>query len=86
MLRADEPLNLDPLLAIWRGIVGVVEAYENTVVGDGNDIWYTPGQHFETLEYSLGHGDCPAGCTSRDVWTFRIYPDCAVEYMGKTTR
>ena len=25
---------------------------------------------------------CPSGCEKRRIWTFRIYPDCRVEYLG----
>ena len=34
------------------------------------------------LDYSHGWGDCPAGCISRQYWTYRIYPDDRVRFIG----
>lgn len=85
LLGTDQILNLLPLLETFKDIDGVVEAFENSVVGDGDDIRFQQESGFATLEYSIGSEDCPSGCLSREIWTFRVYPDCVVEYIGKRT-
>ena len=85
LLGTNQTLNLLPLLETFKDIDGVVEAFENSVVGDGNDIQYTRENGFDVLEYSLGSEDCPSGCLQREIWTFRVYPDCVVEYVGMRT-
>jgi len=50
--------------------------------GDGNNISDSIYSNYVELNYSLGWGDCPSGCTARRTWKFHVYDDCSVEYMG----
>jgi hypothetical protein len=35
------------------------------------------------LRYSIGWGDCMAGCIDRHVWTYEVWPDGRVELVGE---
>lgn len=53
----------------------------------GASRWWTsrplPGGGYE-IELTIGWGDCPAGCTNRHVWTFRVAPDGKVQLVSET--
>lgn len=41
-------------------------------VGDGNTIAMERNEDFATLTFSIGWGDCPAGCIHHRYWEFRV--------------
>lgn len=81
-LRSNEPLNMKALAQRFAPISGVRYAEPSGWAGDGNDIAARAGEDFWQLRYSVGFGDCPAGCTHRHYWTFRVYESGRVEYVG----
>lgn len=83
MLQSGRALNLWALAPRFLEIEGVLE-WEPipTMGGDGNDITARRDGDRWTLEYSLGFGDCYAGCINRHYWTFRVYPNGRVEFAG----
>jgi hypothetical protein len=83
ILRAARPLNQAALAKRFAGIDGVNYAEPDGVIGDGNDIEAFSTNSYCRLDYSLGWGDCPAGCTARHFWRFRVYSDGRVEYVGR---
>ncbi|MBV6506485.1 MAG: hypothetical protein ILNGONEN_02062 [Syntrophorhabdaceae bacterium] len=82
ILRSTRPLNLSALAERFTGIDGVNYAGPDGVVGAGNDIKASFYGSDWQLDYSLGWGDCPAGCTARHFWRFHIYSDGRVKYAG----
>ena len=86
VLRTAEPLNLRALARLFNPIPGVTYAEPNGFAGDGNDITAEAGgeggEAFWRLQYSVGYGDCPAGCIARRAWTFRVDADGDVRYLG----
>ncbi|KAB1064439.1 T9SS type A sorting domain-containing protein [Salibacter halophilus] len=50
--------------------------------GDGNDITSTINNDHVELIYSIGWGDCPAGCINRHYWKYKVYFDCRVEFIS----
>jgi hypothetical protein len=82
LLRASRPLNMAALAARFATMPGVIWAEPNGYAGDGNDIRARPQSGGWRLEYSVGFGDCPAGCTGRRVWTFAVDSTGAVRYLG----
>jgi hypothetical protein len=70
------------LAARFATMPGVIWAEPNGYGGDGNDIRARPENGGWRLEYSVGFGDCPAGCTGRRVWTFVADATGAVRYLG----
>lgn len=81
-LRASTPLNVAALAMRFEAIDGVRNAEPNGWGGDGNDIRArSRGEDWE-LEYSVGYGDCPAGCIQRHYWTFLVDLGGFVRYEG----
>ena len=83
-MPSREPLNMQALTPLFQPIEGVVHAGPGGCMGDGNDIVATMESEAWRLDYSVGFGDCPAGCTERHTWTFRIFADGRVRYDGSS--
>lgn len=81
-LGPPEPLNMEALAGLFRGIAGVRFAEPNNMIGDGNDITGSIEGSRVMLDYSVGYGDCPAGCTARRFYHFAVHEDGTVEYLG----
>ena len=81
-LGPPEALNIKALAALFRGIAGVRFAEPNNTVGDSNDIAGSIEESRVLLDYSVGYGDCPAGCIGRRFYHFAIHDDGTVEYLG----
>jgi hypothetical protein len=77
-----EALNIRALAALFRGIAGVRFAEPNNTIGDSNDIVGSVEESRVLLDYSVGYGDCPAGCTGRRVYHFAVDGDGTVEFLG----
>lgn len=45
--------------------------------GDGNYIGLERNGDVATITFSIGRGDCPAGCTYRKFWEFKVLGDKA---------
>lgn len=52
--------------------------------GSGNEISLSFDSAGANIQYFLGCGDCPVGCTYSDDWSFRVnsFSNCAVTYLG----
>jgi len=81
-LGPPEPLNVQALALLFRGIKGVRFSEPNGFLGDGNNIGGSMSGSRVLLDYSVGSGDCPAGCTARRFYHFAIHADGTVEYLG----
>ena len=82
VVRSDRPLNAAALAARFSTVPGVLFAEPSGVGGDGNDIRARPLEDAWRLDFSIGSGDCPAGCIHRETWSFRVDGDGRVEYLG----
>lgn len=78
----DSNYNLPPLADLFDTITGVVYSEPNGVCCDGNNISDSVYTSHVELIYSVGWGDCMAGCVARRFWKFNVYPDCSVEFIG----
>ena len=81
-LGPPQPLNVQALALLFRGITGVRFSEPNGVLGDGNNIAGSVSESRVLLDYSVGSGDCPAGCTGRRFYHFAVHDDGTVEYLG----
>jgi hypothetical protein len=84
LLRTSRPLNMVALAARFAAMPGVIWAEPNGYGGDGNDIRARLESGGWRLEYSVGFGDCPAGCIGRRVWAFAVDSTGAVRYLGSS--
>lgn len=82
VLIAGRPLNISALATRFKAIDGIVLVEPNGYGGDGDNITATVYLPFIFLDYSVGYGDCPAGCISRRYWGFRVSIPGYVSYRG----
>jgi hypothetical protein len=81
VLEAPYELNMHALAKKFGAVEGVRYAEPNSWGGDGNNIraeWTSPLAL--RLTYSLGYGDCPAGCINRRFWEFEVYTTGDVQF------
>jgi hypothetical protein len=81
VLKANRDLNMHALIKKFELIGGVRYAEPNSWGGDGNNIhaeWSDPLTL--KLTYSLGYGDCPAGCINRRFWEFEVSTTGEVQF------
>ena len=81
-LHTNQYLNLAPLADSLEQIEGLgnIELW-GTAVGDGPNLHITHRNDTAFIDFSLGWGDCPAGCTFRQYWHFSVI-DCQATYLG----
>jgi hypothetical protein len=84
VLHSAAPINVGALAPLFAEISGVRFSEPDGVIGDGNDIRASFGDEALGLDYRLGWGDCPAGCTAGHVWTFLVSSDGTVTYLGSS--
>jgi hypothetical protein len=81
VLNAEKPVNLFALGKKFEAIDGVLFTEENRTAGDGNDINAKIDSEYLSIEYSVGWGDCPAGCIHRHYWLFHVKFDGTVSFV-----
>jgi hypothetical protein len=84
VLRTGRRLNTPAIARLFNGIQGVEYANVNGVLTDGGDIQAEFKGNYWQLKYSIGFGDCLAGCSDRTTWTFNVYPDGGVQFAGRS--
>lgn len=75
-------LNVTALATRFEGIDGVRYVEPDAFAGDGSDIRAERSAGGWRLEFSLGFGDCPAGCTGRHDWSFTVDASSRVTFVG----
>ena len=68
----DNYYNLLPIVNEFEALPCISIAESSGWGGDGNNIFMTRDKHKVTINFSIGRGDCPAGCTARRMWVFEI--------------
>ena len=81
-LLSPLPLNMPALATRFNGIAGIRYAEPNVLIGGDRDITASAANGGWSIEYSLGWGDCPAGCIWRHYWTFAVTGAGAVNVVG----
>lgn len=82
ILGTGTPLNTVALSRRFGAVEGVRYAGPDGFIGDGDNIEARRDGDAWVLTFSAGSGDCQAGCINRKYWTFRIYDDGDVTYLG----
>lgn len=82
-VRSTEPVNTTALAKKFATVPTVTFAETNGVAGDGDNIEAYDMNGYWKLDYSVGYGDCPSGCIYRHYWTFHVYADGKVEFVGE---
>lgn len=78
--------NIPALASAFEKLPDVYFSEPHSVAGDGDDIEdnliFIVGENYGyDLFYSVGWGDCPAGCTGGRTWWFKTYDDCSVQFV-----
>lgn len=82
VLESARPVYMSALADAFEEIPGVRYASPNQRGGDGNDIVVRTGPSFLELDFSVGYGDCPAGCLYRRHWVFRVDGPGRARFVG----
>lgn len=84
VLETPDPVNILALAPLFEPVSGVIYAEPNGMCCDGNDITAGIGNEHVSYEFSLGWGDCPAGCIARHIWKFSVGYNGKVEFTGSS--
>lgn len=84
VLRFEDPLNTKALITpVSESSPSITRAESNGMIGDGDQILRTVEGDKRVYAFSVGWGDCPAGCISRHTWTATVTPDgISIEESG----
>ncbi len=84
-LTSPSPLNAYALADFFANRHGIASSEAGgSGFGDGNNIITAISHSHMELDYSVGYGDCSSGCGARHTWTFRVYSDNSVEFIGSS--
>ena len=76
-------LHVPSLTRLYKGFPAVAYA-ENNLLILGGVIPVSVQKEESQWKVTFGHGwgDCPAGCTGREYFFFRVASDLSIEYLG----
>ena len=83
-LRAARARNIVALAPQFSGLTHIRASWPNSVAGDGPDVFAERDEEGVTLLYRAAWGDCPSGCISEHIWTFRVRNDGQVTLISIT--
>ncbi len=82
LLATDSAWNPDALIDTFQLVPGVLSAEQNYILGNAGNITYTDNGTERIYEFYFEFNDCFDGCDNYRKWTFKVYPNCSVDYMG----
>ena len=82
ILTTNQHINVKPLCDIIATFNGVVYAEPISRIGFGDEINYTKTETNRFVNFVIGFGDCPSGCTGFRTYKFQVDTDCSVQYFG----
>ncbi|TYA71506.1 hypothetical protein [Seonamhaeicola marinus] len=72
-IYTDKEFNMIPLEEEFKKVTSIEYAeFNKGCIGDGNTIELTRNDNSATITFSIGKGDCPAGCIYRKHWEFEV--------------
>jgi hypothetical protein len=71
-VNTENTYNLLPIIKAFEKIPSIALAENNGGCFDGNNIKLERGVDKTTIDFSIGRGDCPAGCIYRKHWVFEV--------------
>lgn len=80
-IKSNNWYNTQALIPYFKQFSFIPSAQSDGSVGDGNDITYTLNGNTRTLNFSIGFGDCPAGCGGRKTWQFNVDENCKAGFV-----
>jgi hypothetical protein len=84
ILQTSGYYNLLPIVDKWNNeIARQDQAQVENNYDYGSNISQTISDSSITLTFEYAWGDCPSGCIWHHSWTFEVFPDCSVRYIGE---
>ncbi|MDB5013132.1 MAG: hypothetical protein JWQ25_1334 [Daejeonella sp.] len=71
-INSTESYNLIPIISKLKTVPGVTSAENNGVCFDGSNLEIKKTGSKTIIDFSVGSGDCPAGCIYRKHWLFSV--------------
>ncbi len=72
-IYTDDEYNMIPIEKEFSDIESIqIAEFSKGCVGDGNSIELSRGDDSATIIFSIGSGDCPAGCIYHKYWEFSV--------------
>ena len=71
-VNTEKTYNLLPIIKEFEKIPSIVLAENNGGCFDGNNVKLEREKDKTTIDFSIGRGDCPAGCIYRKHWVFAV--------------
>lgn len=78
----DIVINSDSLATYFTKIDSIYSYPYDFEFGSGNYTYFHIYPDGLFLRFTIGWGDCPAGCLYNKSWEFMVYEDCSVEFLG----
>ena len=78
MIYLKREYNLIPIVPEFLKIPSIISNIWDSCGGDGNDITITRSEDSAKIIFSIGEGDCPAGCIYHKYWEFLVANNKAV--------
>lgn len=77
-IYTSKEYNMIPIAEELNNIPSIVLAeMNNGCIGDGNNISLKRSGDYAIITFSIGSGDCPAGCIYHKYWEFKVVNDYA---------
>jgi len=72
-IYTDKEFNMIPVENELEELSSIeIAEFSKGCIGDGNNITLERFEDYAIISFSIGSGDCPAGCIKRRYWEFRV--------------
>jgi len=84
VLGTDSLWNTYALMDSIAQVPGVIYCEPNSMIGTAGRINYSISGGNRYYDFVFEWSDCFDGCDNSATWHFRVLPDCAVEFLGRS--
>jgi len=82
IVSTDQVLNPYALINTLEESAGILSGEPDAIVGGANKIMYEKTGDFRYYDFYVEFNDCFDGCDNYRKWSFKVNPDCSVDYLG----
>ena len=84
ILTTNQTINAVPFCDSIETFNGVSSSDPDALPGFGDEIDYSTTGTTRLIDFVIGYGDCPCGCTGFCTYHFQVNEDCSVQYSGSS--
>lgn len=81
IINFNKDYNLIPVASEFLSVPSILDNFWDSCGGDGNDIKIKRSMKSANIVFSIGTGDCPAGCLYHKYWEFEV-ADSKATFIG----